>query len=71
MNPNWLWLIIPASVLFGMFITGLCAGVKIGDLAMENARLREDAKDYWDGVCTVPEIDADQIAQAIREHEED
>lgn len=71
MNPNWLWLIIPASVLFGMFITVLCASTKIGDLTMENARLREDVKDYRDGVYIVPEIDADQVAQAIREHEED
>jgi len=41
MNPNWLWLIIPVSVLAGILITGLCTITKVSELTVENNKLRK------------------------------
>lgn len=31
MNANWLWLIVPACLLLGAFVRGLCENSKDGD----------------------------------------
>ena len=43
MSPFWLFLIVPASAAIGMVLTALCSASKIGDLQIENARLRKEA----------------------------
>ena len=65
MNPNFLWLIIPVSILIGMLITGLLGSAKIGDLMIENDMLRQELKnDETDDVhATVPSND-DQVYES-------